>query len=61
MKKAIVTGATGMIGVALIKLLLKENYDIIAIVRPNSKKINNIPKDGKIDIGRSYKKTADNK
>ena len=43
MNKAIITGATGMIGVALINLLLKEDYEIIAIVRPNSKKISNIP------------------
>ena len=50
MNKAIVTGATGMIGVALIKLLLKENYEIIAIARPNSKKIDNIPKNNKINI-----------
>jgi len=48
--KAIVTGASGMIGSALIRLLLKENYEIIAIVRPNSKKIENIPKDDKITI-----------
>ena len=38
MKKAIVTGASGMIGVALINILLEEEYEIIAIVRPNSKK-----------------------
>ena len=50
MKKAIITGATGMIGVALIKLLLKEDYEIIAIARPNSKKIDNIPKNNKITI-----------
>lgn len=50
MNKAIVTGASGMIGSALIKLLLKEDYEIIAIVRPNSKKINNIPKDDNVKI-----------
>ncbi len=50
MNKAIITGATGMIGVALINLLLKEDYEIIAIARPNSKKLKNIPKNDKIDI-----------
>lgn len=50
MNKAIITGATGMIGVALINLLLKEDYEIIAIVRPNSKKLINIPKNDKISI-----------
>jgi len=50
MERAIITGASGMIGVALTKLLLKESYEVIAIVRPNSKKINNIPKDDKVKI-----------
>lgn len=50
MNKAIITGASGMIGVALINLLLKEDYEIIAIVRPKSKKIDNIPKNNKITI-----------
>lgn len=50
MNRAIITGATGMIGVALINLLLKEDYEIIAIVRPNSKKLKNIPKNDKISI-----------
>lgn len=50
MARAIVTGASGMIGVALIKILLKEEYEIIAIVRPNSKKIKNIPKNKHIRI-----------
>lgn len=50
MNKAIITGATGMIGVALIKLLLNENYNIVAIVRPDSKRVNNIPKNDRIKI-----------
>lgn len=48
--KSIITGATGMIGIALINLLLKEDFEIIAIIRPNSKKIGNIPKNNKITI-----------
>ena len=50
MKKAIVTGASSMIGVALINFLLIEDYEIIAITRPNSKKIDNIPKDENVSI-----------
>lgn len=48
--KAIVTGASGMIGSALIKILLKENYEVIAIVRPHSKKIDNIPKNDNVNV-----------
>ena len=48
--KAIVTGASGMIGSALINILLNENYEVIAIVRPNSKKIDNIPKNDNVEI-----------
>lgn len=50
MNKAIITGASGMIGSTLINLLLKNDYEIIAIVRPNTKKIDNIPKDNNVKI-----------
>lgn len=40
MKKAIVTGATGMIGINLIKYLLNKNVQVTAIVRPNSAREN---------------------
>lgn len=40
MKKAIVTGATGMIGINLIKYLLNKNVQVTAIVRPNSTREN---------------------
>lgn len=42
-KKAIVTGATGMIGSALIEHLVKEGIEVLAICRRESKRINNIP------------------
>lgn len=45
----IITGATGMIGIALIDLL-KDNHEIIAIVRPNSSKIVNIPLNDNVTI-----------
>ncbi|MDO5851197.1 MAG: NAD(P)-dependent oxidoreductase [Methanobacteriaceae archaeon] len=48
--KAVITGATGMIGSTLINILLKKNIEVIAIIRPNSKKIKNIPKSDKIKI-----------
>lgn len=35
-KKAIVTGATSFIGQALIRKLLKKEYDVIALIRPGS-------------------------
>ena len=50
MKKVIITGATGMIGVSLINELLSKNIKILAIVRENSKRINNIPKNANIKI-----------
>lgn len=36
MKRAILTGATGMIGMALTKELLKNEYEVLCIVRPDS-------------------------
>ena len=43
MKRAIITGPTGGIGIALINKLIEENVEVIAICRPGSKRINNIP------------------
>lgn len=36
MRRAIVTGATSFIGITLIKELIKENYKVIAVIRPSS-------------------------
>lgn len=38
MKKVIITGATGMIGISLIRYLLNKNVQVTAIIRPNSKR-----------------------
>lgn len=46
----VVTGATSMIGVALIKCLIKNNHKVLAIVRKNSKKIARLPKSHLISI-----------
>lgn len=43
MKKAVITGATGMIGSALARLLLRENAEVIAVVHPGSRKMGNLP------------------
>lgn len=44
MKKVVITGATGMIAVALIKYLIEKEIEVIAICRPNSSKLKNVPK-----------------
>lgn len=46
MKKAIVTGANGLVGRYLVDLLLKEEYEVYAIIRKNGKPLN-IPTDRK--------------
>lgn len=42
-KKAIVTGGTGVTGNALVKYLLKQNIKVTALIRPNSKRIRFLP------------------
>jgi UDP-glucose 4-epimerase len=44
MKKIIITGATSMLGIALINECISNNAEVMAIVRENSSKINRIPK-----------------
>ncbi len=48
--KVILTGATSMIGLALTEELIKNNDDVIMIVRENSKKLDLIPNSKKITI-----------
>ena len=52
MKNIVITGATSMIGVALIEAALKDKNikKIYAIVRKNTSKINRIPNDSHINI-----------
>ena len=50
MKKVVITGATSFIGINLIEKWLQESCDIFAIVRPNSKNINRLPKNDKIHV-----------
>lgn len=43
MKKVIITGPTGVLGVALVRLLLSSNVEVTAICRKGSKRVNNLP------------------
>lgn len=50
MKSVVITGATSMLGIALINQCIEHQLDVIAVVRPNSSKLNRIPKCKKIKI-----------
>lgn len=50
MKKLILTGATGMIGSAILREALRQDYEITCIVRKNSSRIKNIPQDSRVHI-----------
>jgi len=43
MALAVITGPTGAVGIALVERLLREEYKVYAIVRPNSQRIQNLP------------------
>lgn len=43
MKRVVITGASGMIGSTLIRLLVSLGIEVLAIVRPNTEKLANIP------------------
>lgn len=64
MNKIVVTGATSMVGVALIKRAVKDDTieRIYAVVRPKSKKIDRLPIDNRVtiipcDVNEYYKLT----
>lgn len=50
MKNILITGATSFIGVNLINECIKNQCKIIAVVRPNSKKINRLPQNNLVKI-----------
>lgn len=50
MKKAVITGPTGVIGTALIEKLIAENVEVFAVCRPNSKRINIISQNPLVHI-----------
>lgn len=50
MKRVVVTGATSMIGVALIKECIKNGVEVLAIVRRRSVNLNRLPESDMIEI-----------
>ncbi len=50
MKKIIVTGATSMLGIALIKECIKHEIEVLAVIRPNSSNEYRIPKSNLIKV-----------
>jgi nucleoside-diphosphate-sugar epimerase len=50
MKKIVITGATGMIGSALVGQALEKSIEVLCIVRKNSGRIDNIPKSEKVKV-----------
>lgn len=50
MKRLILTGATGMIGSAIIREALKQDYDVTCLVRAGSARVANIPQDEHVHI-----------
>jgi len=50
MKRAVVTGASGMIGATLIRILIDQGFDVLAIIRSGSAKTMNIPQSPLVKI-----------
>lgn len=50
MQHVIVTGATGMVGAAMIEQMVLDGIKVTAIIRPGSKKLKNIIKNQLIDV-----------
>jgi nucleoside-diphosphate-sugar epimerase len=50
MQKIVITGATGMIGTALVRCAINEGIEVLCIVRKNSGRLNNLPQSDLIKI-----------
>lgn len=50
MKRVVITGPTGAIGVALIQKLLSENIEVIAVCRSGSRRISRLPVDERLKV-----------
>ena len=44
MKRVILTGGTGMLGIALMEFLIQKEIEVLVIIRPGSKRRDGIPK-----------------
>ena len=50
MQRIVLTGATSMLGLALIKRATEQNIEVLAIVNPDSKRKDRIPKDDRVSV-----------
>lgn len=50
MKRAVIAGATGVIGTALLEKLLQENMEVLVLVRRDSKRLSVIPEDSRVMV-----------
>lgn len=50
MKSVVISGATSMIGIALMNQCIKNNTKVLAIIRKNSTKLNRIPKNRLVKV-----------
>ena len=50
MKRVVITGATGMIGLAIIRKMVRENIEVLVIARPGSKRNARIPRDPLVTV-----------
>ena len=50
MNKVIVTGATGCVGSAIVRRALAQGMEVTCIVHEGSKRLSNLPQDGKVKI-----------
>lgn len=50
MKKVVITGATGMIGLALTEILIQNDIKCLLLVRKNTTKIDRIPKSNLVEL-----------
>ena len=50
MRRAVVTGPTGEIGLALVEELIRNDIEVIAVVRPGSGRIKRLPKSDKLRL-----------
>ncbi len=50
MTGAVVTGASGMIGATLVRRLVEQGIDVLAVVRPGTQKLDNLPADPRVAV-----------